>query len=380
MAPPKPTGWPYDGVVTIDLARIHTLAEFEASASRAMEPAAFDYVAGGAWDEVSLLENVVAWRRYQVMPRVLVDVATIDPSTTMLGRPVAMPVAIAPMAVHALAHPSAEIATAKAAAEAGIPFSHSTMGSRSIEDVAAAAPAGLRWFQLYTQADPGRTRELVARAEAGGFGAIVLTVDLPRLGYRQRDRRSGFTLSGLGNFTDAPPTHAAGIHAAGLTLPEGLLGVGLTWADLDTIRGWTGLPLVLKGILSADDARIALEHDVAAIVVSNHGARQLDRTPAPIDVLAEVIDAVDGRLEVWVDGGVRRGLDVAIARALGAQGVLVGRPIIWALATAGQAGVARALAILREEFEIALALLGTPTPSAITRAHVRAPSSLRSGA
>jgi 4-hydroxymandelate oxidase len=363
----------------VDLGAIHSIDEFEAGARLAMDPAAFDYVAGGSWDEVSLADNVAAWRRYRVVPRVLVDVASIDTSTTMLGRPVAMPLAIAPMAVHGLAHASAEAATARAAAEAGIPFTLSTMASSSIEDVAAAAPAGMRWFQLYAQADPGRSRELVRRAEDAGYGAIMLTVDLPRLGYRQRDRRSGFTLTGLGNFSDAPPTHAAGVHAGGPAIGEGQLGVGLTWDDLATIRGWTGLPLVLKGILSPDDATIAVELGLDAVVVSNHGARQLDRTPAPIDVLGEVVDAVDGRLEVWVDGGVRRGLDIVIALGLGARGVLVGRPIVWALASGGQDAVARALAILREELEIALALLGTPTPAAIAPAHVRPPASVPSG-
>lgn len=365
--------------MTVDLERIHTLAEFEAGARRAMDAAAFDYVAGGSWDEASLVDNVAAWRRYRVMPRVLVDVAGVDPGTTMLGASVSMPLAIAPMAVHGLAHSAAEIASAKAAAAAGVPFTLSTMASHSIEEVAAAVPAATRWFQLYAQADPGRSRELVARAEAAGYGAIVLTVDLPRLGYRQRDRRSGFRLTGLGNFPDVPPTHARGAHTDGSFL-EGALEVGLGWADLATIRGWSGLPLVLKGILSADDAAIAVDHGVDAIVVSNHGARQLDRTPAPIDVLADLVETVDGRLEVWVDGGVLRGLDIAIAVGLGARAVLVGRPIIWALACGGQAGVARALAILREEFEIALALLGTPTPASITPDHVRAPSSLPSRA
>jgi isopentenyl diphosphate isomerase/L-lactate dehydrogenase-like FMN-dependent dehydrogenase len=359
------------------LERVHALDEFEAIARQAMDPAAFDYVAGGSWDEVSLVENLAAWRRYRVVPRTLVDVTSVDPATTLLGAAVSMPLAVAPMALHGLAHESAEIASATAAAEAGVPFTLSTMASRSIEEVAGAVPGGTRWFQLYSQADRGRTRELVGRAEAAGYTAIILTVDLPRLGYRQRDRRSGFQLKGLGNFPDLPPTHARGAHADDF-VAEGYLEVGLSWADLATIRGWSGLPLVLKGILSAADAAIAVDHGVDAIVVSNHGARQLDRTPAPIDLLPEVVDAVAGRVEVWVDGGVRRGLDIAIALGLGARAVLVGRPIIWALASGGQAGVARALAILREEFEITLALLGAPDPEAITPDHVRHASSLPS--
>jgi len=369
------------GRTGVDLARIVTLAGFETLARLAMEPAAFDYVAGGACDEVTLAENEAAWRRYHLRPRVLVDVSGTDPSTTMLGTPTAVPMAIAPMAAHGLAHPDAEAATARAAAASGVPFIASTMSTCSIEGIADAAPDAIRWFQLYTQADPGRTRELVERAAAAGYQAIVLTVDLPRLGYRERDQRSGFQLTGLGNFEAlSPATHAGGVHADGFAILEGQLEVGLTWGDLATIRSWSTLPLVLKGILTGEDASIAADHGVDALIVSNHGARQLDRTQAPIDVLEEVVAAVAGRTEVWVDGGVRRGLDIAIALALGARGVLVGRPIIWALAAAGQAGVERAVAILREEFEISLALLGTPTPSAITRAHVRPPSSLASGA
>ena len=344
-----------------NLARLVNLREFEALAAQKMEPTSFEYIAGGAWDEQSLAENDAAWLRYRLRPRVLVDVSRIDPSTTLLGAPAAFPLAIAPMAVHGLAHPDAEVATARAAAAAGIPFALSTTSSCSIEDVAEAAPDGTRWFQLYTQSDPGRSRALVERAVEVGYSAIILTVDLPVLGYRQRDRRNAFDIGivPLGNFGEEEmgPTH----KEPALTL---------TWDDLAEIRSWSSLPLVLKGILTSEDARLAVDHGADAIVVSNHGGRQLDRVPAPVDVLEEVVGAIDGRAEVWVDGGVRRGLDIAIAIALGARGVLVGRPILWALAAGGQAGVERALAILREEFEITLTLLGTPTPAAISREHV----------
>lgn len=345
---------------TIDLARVVALREFEAVAARTVEAAAFGYIAGGAWDELSLAENNAAWLRYRLRPRVLVDVSHIDPSTTLLGAPAAFPVAIAPMAFHGLAHPEGETATARAAASAGIPFTLSTMSSRSIEDVAEASPEGARWFQLYAQPDPGRSRVLVERAASAGYSAIVLTVDLPVLGYRQRDRQTAFDVGAVpvGNFgAELPAAH----HDP---------GPSLTWDDLAEIRSWSSLPLVLKGILTAEDGRLAAEHGVDAVVVSNHGARQLDRVAAPVDVLEEVVRAVDGRSEVWVDGGVRRGLDIAIALGLGARGVLVGRPILWALAAGGQAGVERALAILREEFEITLTLLGTPTPGAVRREHI----------
>ncbi|HET9521518.1 MAG TPA: alpha-hydroxy acid oxidase [Candidatus Limnocylindrales bacterium] len=350
-----------------------SVAEFRDLALEVIEPAACDYIDGGAWDELTLTENEAAWRRYALRPRVLVDVSRIDPSTTILGGPAAFPVATAPMAAHGLAHPDGELATARAAAAAGIPFTLSTVSSRSIEEVAAAVPGGRRWFQLYTQLDPGRTRSLVERAAAAGYGAIIVTVDLPVLGYRERDRRSGFDLSvRLGNFADDGPTHAH--HGeppadSGYEVLEEQLARNLTWESLATIRSWSSLPLVLKGVLTAEDARLAVDHGVDAIVVSNHGGRQLDRVPAAIDVLEEIVAAVPGT-ELWVDGGVRRGLDIAIALALGARGVLVGRPLLWALAAGGQAGVERALAILREEFEIALALLGAPTPADLTRSHV----------
>jgi 4-hydroxymandelate oxidase len=363
----------------IDLTRIVALREFEAFARLAMAPDAFDYVAGGSWDEETLAENDAAWHRYRLRPRVLVDVSSVDTSAQLLGKRSAMPVAVAPMAVHALAHPDGEMATARAASDAGIPFTHSTTSSRSIEEVAAAAPDGRRWFQLYVQRDRGRTRELVERAATAGYEALLLTVDLPRLGYRERDRRSGFELPPLGNFSPtAPATHAAGAHAAGFEMLDDQQEVGLTWDDVGAIRSWSNMAFVLKGILTEEDARIAVEHEVDAVVVSNHGARQLDRVAAAIDVLERIADAVAGRTELWVDGGVRRGLDLLIARALGARGVLIGRPILWALATDGEAGVARALEILRDEFEVALTLLGTPTPDAITRGHVERAVSLPS--
>jgi 4-hydroxymandelate oxidase len=351
-----------------------SVAEFRDLALEVIEPAAFDYIDGGAWDELTLVENEAAWRRYTLRPRVLVDVSRIDPSATMLGGPAAFPVATAPMAAHGLGHPDGELATFRAAAAAGIPFTLSTVSSRSIEEVAAAVPDGRRWFQLYTQLDPGRTRSLVERAAAAGYRAIIVTVDLPVIGYRDRDRRSGFDLAvPLGNFVDGGPTHAD--HGRGSTtgyeILEEQLATNLTWESLALIRSWSSLPLVVKGILTAEDARLAADHGVDAIVVSNHGGRQLDRVPAAIDVLEEIADAVPGT-ELWVDGGVRRGLDIAIAIALGARGVLVGRPLLWALAAGGEAGVGRALAILREEFEIALTLLGAPTPGHLVREHVAA--------
>lgn len=359
---PEEEAAPLDAVVN--------LADFEALAREVMEPSAVGYVAGGSWDEISLHENIAAWRCRRFRPRVLVDVSGVDPSSTFLGRPSALPMAVAPMAFQSLAHPDGETEAARGAAAAGIPYTLSTTSSHSIEAVAAGAPGGTLWFQLYTQADPAVTRSLVERAETAGYRAIILTVDLPVLGYRDRDRRASFRLPQMGNFTDVPASHGRAVPDVPSLLHAPGMEPTLVWSDLATIRSWTSLPLVLKGILTAEDARLAVEHGVDGVVVSNHGARQLDRVPATVDVLAEVVGAVGGRTEVWVDGGVRRGLDIAIARALGAQGVLIGRPVFWALAAGGAAGVERAIATLREEFALALALLGTPTPADIGRSHL----------
>jgi 4-hydroxymandelate oxidase len=296
---------------------------------------------------------------------VLVDVGTIDPSTTLLGAHVAMPVGLAPTARQRLVHPDGEAAVARAAARAGVVHCVSTMSSCSLAEVAAVG-MGPRWFQLYVHKDRGVSRSLVERAVAAGYGAIVLTVDFPVPGYREGERRSGFALEpgGLGNFP------ALGRGEEFLPLMAALHDQRLTWDDLGWLRGLSTLPLVLKGILTAEDARLAIEHGAAAVWVSNHGGRQLDRTPASIDALPEVVAAVDGQAEVYVDGGVRRGTDVLVALALGARAVFVGRPHFFALAVGGEAGVARMLALVRDELENAMALLGTPRVADVVRARV----------
>lgn len=351
------------------LADVVTIEDFEAIARARMGRAAYDYIAGGAGDEITLAENVAAWRRRTLRPRVLRDVSQVDTGTTLLGTTVSLPLAIAPMASHGLAHPDAEVATARAAAAAGVPFTLSTMSTCSIEEVARAASDGIRWFQLYVQRDRDLARTLVERAAAADYAAIVLTVDLPVVGFRDRDRRNEFRLDvRLGNFPD-------GVDPDRLESPYQALGarqhIGLVWDDLARIRSWSRLPLVVKGVLEPDDAARAADEGVDAIVVSNHGARQLDRVAPPIDVLEAVVAAVGGRAEVLVDGGVRRGGDLAIAAALGARAVLFGRPVLWALAAGGQAGVERLLALVREEYEVTLALLGAPTIADVRRDHVR---------
>jgi isopentenyl diphosphate isomerase/L-lactate dehydrogenase-like FMN-dependent dehydrogenase len=290
----------------------------------------------------------------------LVDVSHIDTAVTLLGERVAMPVGIAPTAQHRLAHPDGEAATARAAAATHVMFCASTSSSLSLEEIAAAA-GPLRWFQFYTQDDAGpRSEALLQRAAAAGYRAVVLTVDLAVSGRRERELREQFDIGSLrfGNF------HAE----SGLRTQD--TPSAFTWDDLAWLRERSSLPLVLKGILTAEDARLAVDHGAGAVWVSNHGARQLDRSPASLDVLEEIVAAVAGRAEVYVDGGVRRGIDVATALALGARAVFLGRPILHALAADGESGVRSALAMIEAELRNAMALLGTPTIADITRAHV----------
>ena len=336
-----------------ELARIVNLAEFEPIAVERMTGPAYDYVAGGAWDEVTLRESVEAWRRFRFVPRVLREMRSIDVSGSFLGRRSALPVAIAPMAAQGLAHQGAEAEMLRGAAKAGIPFCLSTTSSLALEDVAAAAPDAERWFQLYVIGGMGYSRRLVERAEAAGYRALVVTVDLPVLGRRERDVRSGFELPTLPHLDAAGDERDRRYGAI-----EDQWITGLTWESIAEIGTWTSMPLVVKGILAPGDARLAAEAGVAGIVVSTHGGRQLDRAISTADALPAIVEAVAGRCEVWVDGGIRRGLDVVTAVALGATGVLIGRPFYWALAAGGQAGVVRATEILSEELALALPLLG----------------------
>jgi isopentenyl diphosphate isomerase/L-lactate dehydrogenase-like FMN-dependent dehydrogenase len=361
-----------------DVVKAVNLADFESLAADRMERAAFDYVAGGAGDELTLADNIAAWRRWQLLPRVLRDVSAIDTSTTWLGTAVAAPFGIAPMAFQHFAYPDAELATARAAAPAGVVFCLSTMSSRSIEEVAAAVEdvdggRGPRWFQLYVHRDRGVSAELVRRAESAGYGAVVVTVDLPVGGRRERDIRNSLAYPQVfGNFGGPLRADEEADEAPSLAAVVGGFNDGLlSWSDLAWLRGLSDLPLVIKGILAADDARLAVEHGAAAVVVSNHGGRQLDRTPAAIDVLPDIVEAVDGRAEVYLDGGVRRGIDVLTALALGARGVFVGRPIFFALAAGGEAGVSRALQLLAAETEDDMTLLGARTIGEIGRQQVR---------
>ena len=373
--PPHAPAYPPLPSVPVDLAALVATTDFETPAAERLHPLARAYIEGGSFAEQTLRDNLAIWDRYRLRPRVLADVASIDLTTTVLGRPTALPVGVAPAALHGLAHPDGELATARAAANAGAINVLSTMSSHSIEAVAKAAPHGRRWFQLYVQPDPALTRELVERAAAAGYEALCLTVDVPVLGYRDEVVRHRFD-PGPGAYANLVRRGAWG---RGNEL-EGALdsrAVRLTWDSLAEIRSWAPMPLVLKGILTAEDARLAVEHGAEAVWVSNHGGRQLDRVAAGVDALEEVVDAVAGRAEVYLDGGIRRGPDVLVALALGARAVFTARPFLWGLACAGEAGVGRVFEILREEIERSLAIIGAASPAAVTREHVMTVSSGR---
>ncbi len=351
------------------------LDALEAAARARLPRMVYDYYAGGADDERSLADNRAAWDRYALLPRVLVDIGRRDLATTVLGQAIAAPVAVAPMAYQGLAHPEGERAVARAAGAAGLPMILSTFSTYGIDAVVAAS-GGPVWFQLYVMTDRGATRALIEQAEAAGARALVVTVDAPLLGNRRRDAANDFRLPEdvrVGNL-DGLAIPAAPDRPAGAALAAWFSRAvcqSLTWDDLAWIRSASRLPLVLKGILAPADVRLAAAHGAHAVVISNHGGRQLDGVPAAVDLLAEAVDAAEGALEVWVDGGVRRGTDVAKALALGARLVLVGRPVLWGLAAEGEAGVARVLGGLLAELDLALALCGCPTPRDIGRGHVR---------
>ncbi len=353
------------------LTRVLQLSDFEGLAEATLERSSFDYIAGGAGEEITLRDNIAAFQRRRLCPRVLVDVSKIDLSTEMLGGRVALPVGVAPMAFQHLAHPDAELAMARASVAAGAAFCLSTLSSFSIEEVAEAgdgtdAPHGFgrppRWFQLYVHRDRGVSAELVARAEAAGYSAITVTVDLPVAGYRMRDLRNDLAYpQRFGNF---PST---GSERPLIETIAGMNDRSLAWRDVAWLRGLTKLPIVIKGVVTADDAARAVAHGAAGVWVSNHGGRQLDRSLATIDVLDEVVQAVAGRAEVYLDSGVRRGVDVVTALAMGARAVFIGKAFDFALAVGGEAGVRRAFALLTAEVESTMALMGVTSVSRLTR-------------
>ncbi len=342
------------------------LRTLEAAARERLPGPTFDYIAGGAWDEVTIAANEGAFRIRRLLPRVLVDVSDVRTETTILGSTVAAPFGFAPTALHGIIHPDGEIASARAMTGLGLPIALSTLSNRSLEAIAEATPDAVRWFQLYVNTDRAIARSHVERAETAGYRAIVVTVDVPGDGYRPRDLRSGFeAASDFANFEGG-----VDYHKPMGDLLAGLIDGSLTWRDIDTIQNWTSLPVVIKGILTPADARLAVEHGAAGIWVSNHGGRQLDRAIASLDALEPIVDAVAGRAEVYLDGGVRDGVDVVTALATGARAVFLGRPFLYALAIGGQAGVAAAASGLKLEVAKAMTLLGTPRVADIGRDHL----------
>jgi 4-hydroxymandelate oxidase len=336
--------------------------EYEALAQAKMDPAHWDYIQGGSDDEVTLRANRTAFEHIQLRPRVLVDVSTsaLDLRTTVLGTPVSMPIMVAPMAMHCLAHPEGECATAQAAGRANTLMIASTTATRSLEEIAQAA-SGPLWFQLYVYPSLQFAEKLVHRAESAGYRAIVLTVDLPTLGNREKDRRNNVPIP-------PPPFREANFVDID---KDGQEWVTLTWECLSWLRSITSLPILLKGILTAEDALLAIEHGMDGIIVSNHGGRQLDTALASIEALPEIVEAVAGRCEIYCDGGIRRGTDILKALALGARAVLVGRPVLWGLAVNGAEGANDVLEILRKELELAMALSGRPTLNNIDQTLVK---------
>jgi 4-hydroxymandelate oxidase len=346
-----------------------TLDDFEEAAQALLPGMIFDYFAGGAGDEWTLRENRRAFDRWVLRPRVLADVSEVDLSTSVLGERLPFPILLAPTAFQRMAHPDGELATARAASSLDTIMVLSTIATVSLEDVAATGAR--RWFQLYVLKDRDLTAELAKRAHASGYSALVLTVDAPLLGRRMRDERNAFNLPpgmGLANLegTGLPVSVGSGLSSFFLDRHD----PSLSWESLGWLRSLSPLPLVLKGIVTAEDATLAVEAGADAIVVSNHGGRQLDGAPAGLDALPEVVEAVAGRIEVLVDGGIRRGTDVLKALGLGARAVLIGRPYLWGLAVDGEAGVRRVIELLRDELRLAMILAGQPSVSGVTRSLV----------
>jgi 4-hydroxymandelate oxidase len=351
------------------------LTDFEPVAKQRMSPMAWEYVTGAAADELTVKGNREAYQKIRLKPHVLVDVSSLDTRVTLFGKQHAFPILLAPTSYHKLAHPEGELATARGAGAADTTMVVSSFATTTIEDIAAVAKGPL-WFQLYVQHDHGFTRDLVQRAEAAGCQALCVTVDTPVGGARNREQRASFTLpQGLDQanlrdlkingvkMSDRTLSHRPSEHS----IFSAVLDPSLTWKDIEWIRSYAKIPVLLKGVLNPEDADRAVKSGASGIIVSNHGGRNLDTAPATAEALPLVVEKVSGRVPVLVDGGIRRGTDVLKAIALGANAVLIGRPYLYALSVAGDAGVAKVLEILHSEFQMAMALTGRPTIKSIDR-------------
>jgi 4-hydroxymandelate oxidase len=343
-----------------------TLADFESAARQSMAQSVYEYLAGGAGDEISLRANQIAFDRIYLLPRVLRDVTPVDSSTTLFGKKLPAPILLAPIAYQCTIHPDGELATVRGAGMMGAHFVVSTNTTVQIEDLAAEAKAPL-WFQLYLQKDRGFTQELIQRVEAAGCEALCVTVDTPVLGLRPRQLRSGFRLpSGM----KVPHRHDLRPGAQSISDPGGHSNT--TWRDIQWLRSITKIRLLLKGVLHPEDAELALKHEVDGIMVSNHGARNLDTVVPTIEALPRIVERVGGRVPVLVDGGIRRGTDVLKSIARGATAVLIGRSYAYALSVGGADGVAHCLRLLRSDLEFAMALVGVASLGELGR-HVECP-------
>ena len=346
------------------------LHDFETVARERLTPLVYDYFAGGAGDELTLVENTAAWGRHRLRPTSFVDVSDLDTTTTVVGQPIAAPILTAPCALNKLAHSDGEIGVARATADAGLIQVLSMQATTTIEENAASA-AG-RWFQLACLRDREITRTLVDRAEAAGYSALCLTVDVPVLGRRDRDVRNAFQLPAGIAMVNLDPyaaqaTGSSDDPSALAAFVNRLWDPRLTWEAVDWLTSISRLPVLAKGVLTAEDARLAVEHGASGIIVSNHGGRQLDGAISTCAALPDVVDAVADQVDVLVDGGIRRGVDVLRALAMGARAVLIGRPYLWGLATDGEAGVGAVLRMLRTELELAMALVGRPSVREVDR-------------
>ncbi|NXW53430.1 HAOX2 oxidase, partial [Eurystomus gularis] len=340
------------------------LSDFEAYAKKYLPKIAWDFFAAGADDCSTRDENILAYKRIRFRPRMLRDVSMMDIRTKLLGTEISFPVGIAPTGFHQLAWPDGEKSTARAAKAMKTCYIASTYSTCTLEEISAAAPGGLRWFQLYIHRNREVSKQLVQQAEALGFQGLVLTADLPYTGKRRDDVRNGFRL---------PPhmklKNLEGAFEVCKMNPSfhSLLDPSVTWNDIYWLRSLTDLPIIIKGILTKEDAELAVRHGVQGIIVSNHGGRQLDGGPATIDALVEVVEAVQGRIEVYLDGGIRKGSDILKALALGAKCVFIGRPALWGLAYKGEEGLQDVLRILQDEFRLSMALAGCASVSEIGR-------------
>jgi L-lactate dehydrogenase (cytochrome) len=378
------------------LMKCNSISDLRRAAMRRLPKSIFDFVDGGADDEITLSRSITGFGRYELVPRVLVDVSEVDLSTRVLGQEIDFPVILAPVGLNRLLHPLGETAVARAAARAGTIHCVSAMSSTSIENVAATSSSP-RWFQIYVWRDRGLLKEFFARCRESGFRALCLTVDVPAIGNRERDLRNGMTIppritpstvldairhpGWCWGLVTGPRITMANVIGRGesgradvtalSTYVNSQFDPSVTWDDLAWMLEQWGGPFAIKGVLGVEDALRAVDMGVGAIVVSNHGGRQLDHAPTSIDVLPEIVDAIDGRAEVILDGGVRRGTDVVKAVALGASCCMVGRPYLYGLAAAGEAGVSRALELIRAEFRRAMALLGCRSVTDLDRSFVR---------